>query len=217
MDKETMMITAYKSSFKKYGDSELSLMWSKNKFENRFQTLSSNIIQKENFSVLDFGCGLAHLKEYLDSKYDNYQYVGVDIVDEFIHFNQQKHNEVEFIKIVTYEEIQKKFDYIFISGVFNVLFKDSYEEQFKYICTVLVHLFEQTNGYLAVNFMSKDVDFINEESYHQDVKEIYDFVVRKISKRVIIDQSTMPYEFTLKVFKDVEKIENVYKDGIPCK
>lgn len=206
------MIEQYKESFEKYGDSELSLMWSKSGHNERLESLTNNL-NLDNSTILDYGCGLAHLKEFIAKKYNDFCYTGVDIVQEFILYNNSKYNnnQLKFNLINDYNDIEEKYDYIFISGVFNVLIKNNFQEQFNYVKIILEYLFEKTNICLSMNFMSDDVDFINEDSYHQNINELYDFVSKTLSKRLILDRSTMPYEFTMKIFKNTEKEKNIYK------
>ena len=90
---------------------------------------------------------------------------------------------------------------------------DSYGEHFKILQHTLFHLFNKTNRYLAINLLNKDVDFIQKGSYHQDVMELYYYAVKNLSKRVVIDQSYMPYEFTIIIYKDQTIIEhNKYRE-----
>lgn len=206
------MIEKYKESFEKHGDSTRALMWSKFGYNERLESLTANL-NLENSTILDYGCGLAHLKEFLSLRYRNFHYTGVDIVEDFISHNNDKYNDIksEFNLINNYTDILENYDYIFISGVFNVLIENNFQEQFNYIKVVLIYLFEKTNICLSVNFMSDDVDFINEDSYHQNINELYNFVSKTLSKRLILDRSTMPYEFTMRIFKNLKKGKNVYK------
>ena len=55
---------------------------------------------------------------------------------------------------------------------------------------------------MSVDFMTDDVDYQSAGSYHQNVGEIYRFARRELGKRVIVDHSYLPYEYSLTVFKD---------------
>ena len=61
--------------------------------------------------------------------------------------------------------------------------------------------------------MTDQVDFIQEGAFHQNVLELYEFAKEKLTKRVAVDESYMPYEFTFHFFKDEEilKPDNIYK------
>ena len=206
----------YLSAFKIHGDSELSLMWSKSGQKERLEALTSHLNINKNSTILDYGCGLSHLKLYLENKNLTFKYHGVDIVDDFVMHNIEKFTSfnTKYTTIAGFKDITENYDYIFISGVFNTLMFDTPAEQFKYIASALIYLFSKTDTCLSVNFMSTDVDYISEGSYHQNVNEIYNFAVENLSKRLIIDQSYMPYEFTLKIYKNDGKIQNIYREII---
>lgn len=208
------IINMYRSAFLEHGDSNKSVFWPKGKQENRFEALCQKIEKNETFSILDFGCGLGDLYKYLNERYTSFNYTGVDIVEDFVSFTRDKFLEeksVNFYKIENSSDIKEKYDYIVSSGTFNVLFEETFEEHFTVLKNIFIDLFEKTNVYLAINFLNKDVDYIQDGAYHQDVMELYNFITKNLSKRVIIDQSYMPYEFTIIIYKDQSKEENVYQ------
>ena len=218
MDKEKLMIEEYEKTFDIYGDSVSSLQWSEFGTKERMEALVFNL-ELNGANVLDFGCGLAHFKDFLDEKFNDINYNGVDIVEKFIINNKEKYkNSVScsFKKINKYQDVTLNYDYVFISGVFNILIKNSFQEQFDNIKEVLTYLFSLSNIALSINFMNKDVDFINDGSYHQDVLELYKFISSSLSKRFVINQSYMPYEFTVTIYKNQSKVKNVYEESV-CK
>jgi len=210
----------YRSAFKEHGRSPKAVLFPKGNLNLRFQVLTSHF-RKEGFSVLDFGCGLGHLKEYLDSCHRNYTYMGVDIIEEFIAENKKTLAEASdtlFCTIKGPKDIQSKYDHIVISGVFNILTKENDTEQQRYIQEVLAELFKKTNHSLSVNFMDTRVDYRQKGAYHQCPETIYAFA-SSLSKRVVLDHSYMPYEYTLKIYKNQNIVGgNVYErlDGEDC-
>ena len=100
-----------------------------------------------------------------------------------------------------------------LSGVFNVLYCDDVNAHQQIVRNTLRHLFAHCRVALAVNFMTDRVDFQQPGAYHQNPAEISDFIADEISPRVILDQSYMPYEFTVTAFRDTEILrpDNVYR------
>ena len=205
------VIDIYKKSFKEYGDSPKSVLWPKGKQSERFDALTAHV-KGDGFRVLDFGCGLAHMKNYLDNKFQGITYVGVDIVNDFIELNKNKYPESDFKKIESYSDVIEQYDYIMISGAFNIKYSKDDEKNFDLIKNTLIHLFEKTNVLLSVNFMTDKVDFTQENAYHQNMSKFFDFVNEKLSKRIVVDSSYMPYEYTVSIFKNdsVARPDNVY-------
>ena len=204
--------TLYQDAFNKNGDSPASVLWPKGRQSERFHALSKNIKNEDKFSVLDFGCGLSHLKDYLDSSYSNVEYTGVDIVEEFLNHNKTKLPNDTFLTPDELYASENKYDYIFSSGAFNILYVNNKEEHKEIVFDILEKLFQKTNKYLSVNFMTDQVDFQQEGAYHQNVIELYEFCSKKLTKRLEIDQSYMPFEFTITLWKDqtILKPEHIY-------
>jgi cyclopropane fatty-acyl-phospholipid synthase-like methyltransferase len=201
---------AYKEAYYKYGNSLESLFIPKGRQKERFDSLTTFF--KEESSILDYGCGFGHLFYYLNQYFDKFSYEGCDIVDEFIAENRKNINEDIFYTINSYADVTSSYDFIVAAGVFNLMYTDSKLEQFELIKSTLKHLFTKTNRVLSVNFMTDQVDFVADNAYHQNVVEIYLFSVNELSRRVLIDQTYMPYEFTIHIFKNdqIVRPDNVF-------
>lgn len=200
----------YRHAFEQFGDSPNAVFWPKGRQWERFNSLTSQI-KIDNFSLLDYGCGLGHLFTFLQDRFSTFSYTGVDIVDEFIAQNKSKYPTSKFLKINDFGDVKNNYDFITIAGVFNILYTNLNDHK-KIVFNTIKHLFEYTNIALSINFMTDLVDFKSENSYHQNIPEIFEFACNHLSKRLIIDQSYMPYEFTITIFKDAEIIRpaNIY-------
>lgn len=203
----------YADSFKTHGDSPGAVLWPKGRQKERFDALTANIGGAKNFSVLDFGCGLAHLKDYLSEKFRSFEYTGVDIVEEFIEANKKKYPNATFMSVDEFITSLVKYDYSVASGTFNIVYEKDVEANKKYVMNTLKSIFERTNVAFAFNFMTDEVDFIQEGAFHINPSELYNYCKRNLSKRVLLNQSYMPYEFTITVWKDdgIVRPDNIYK------
>ena len=196
-----------------HGNSPSSVLWPKGRQEDRFQALIKHIRAAGNFSLLDFGCGLAHLKPYIDNRYRDVLYTGADAVPAFVEIAQQNHPEATFLNIESPIEIQCNYDYVMASGVFNLLYGIDRHSHMAIVFDMLEKLFSRTNVYLSVNFMTDEVDYQQEGAYHQNVVDLLAFVNAKLSRRLVLDQSYMPYEYTLTVWKNsnITRPDNLYE------
>lgn len=203
----------YQEAYLKHGYSLNAIFIPKGRQKERFEVLTQQINPKKKFSILDYGCGLGHLKQYLDNNFHDFHYTGADIVSEFIEENKKRYENAVFKKITTYQEIGENYDFIVLAGVFNILYQETLAEQQKIVRETLIHLFNQTNDVLSVDFMTDEVDFQQPTAYHQNPIEIYKFATQNLSKRVILNQSYMPYEFTIHIFKDdtIMRPDNIYQ------
>jgi hypothetical protein len=139
----------------------------------------------------------------------------VDIVDDFIKENKEV-SEDEFLLIDNVHDIKGTFDYICISGAFNMsYYENDIEAHEKHVLEILNKLFSENladNGVLSVDFMHDEVDFMQDGSYHINIDKIYNFFKENLSNRIIFNKSVFPYEVTFSIFKNtkIEKKSNLY-------
>lgn len=202
----------YISAYSQHGKSSKSLMMPKGRHFERFKILTSKL-EGNNFSVLDFGCGFGHLYRYLQERYENFSYTGVDIVSEFVAENEKSFPEARFETISSYEDIKEDYDYVLIAGTFNMKYLEDEAENKKLIQKYLTHLYKRSNRMLCVDFMTDNVDYRQPGAFHQNPMELYQFVTQNLSKRVILNQSVFPYEFSMLIFKnlEVERDSNIFE------
>ena len=89
--------------------------------ELRFEVLKNIFFQ--GASVLDVGCGLGNLYDYLKKQGYNFNYTGVDILPEMIFRAKEKNPQAEFFSANIFEDDlfgDRKFDVIYASGIFNI-------------------------------------------------------------------------------------------------
>lgn len=90
--------------------------------QNRFKILL-NIGVSDGDRLLDFGCGIGNMYEYIEDnvkRYGDIKYTGVDINGDFITIAKNRYGDQYFKHINKYTDIQEKFDWCVASGVFTV-------------------------------------------------------------------------------------------------
>lgn len=202
----------YRDALALHGDSPAAVLWPKGRQEERFRALTRHAPGQGGFSVLDFGCGLAHLKDYLDRNFPAVSYTGADLVGDFLAVAAQKHPDAGFQQVGGTAELHGEFDCVFASGVFNLLYVPDPADHEAMVRRMLCDLFARTRVLLAVNFMTDAVDYRQPGAYHQNPAGLLAFAEDRLSRRLVLDQSYMPYEFTLTVWRDdrILRPENVY-------
>ena len=84
----------------------------------RFKTLFGIGIE-DNSSLLDYGCGLGHLNDYIaNNNHNNIDYTVIDINHKYIVYANQLYPTKKFI-CSDIDKINEKFDYVIGSGVFT--------------------------------------------------------------------------------------------------
>ncbi len=208
------LVEQYRHSFEKYGDTPSGVMWPRGRQELRFDALTRHF-KDDSFSVLDYGCGLAHLKAYLDQRFGRYEYHGADLVPEFVDAVSAKYPDAQVQLVQSHVDLSTPVDHVVISGTFNIIDGQDRYAYLKQVQETLIYLFNLAHVSLAVNFMTDTVDFIQPQAMHMNVEVMMDFMRRQLSPRLRVDESYMPYEFTLVAFKDsgIVRPDNIYRSS----
>lgn len=142
----------YGERLKKFGVAPQTLGWGCWDDQlTRFQVM----VTQENFAnktVLDIGCGFADFYGYLKSQSISCQYIGVDIMDEFVKQNQETYPEAHFIccDFMSQPERLPQADYVVSNGTMNFKLEDN----FSYTKKFLQMAFSQAREKLIVDFLS---------------------------------------------------------------
>lgn len=125
-NKKLAIIEHYINRVKNFNIPEYQVLdWeSKEAQELRFKTLIEHF-NMESSILLDVGCGLGNLAEYLDNKNIKLYYIGIDIMPEMIERAKAKtfkNINPQFMSLDFFNnnDIKKEFDYIYSSGIFNL-------------------------------------------------------------------------------------------------
>lgn len=148
----------------------------------------------ENASILDVGCGLGHLVEYLEFRGFKGKYLGVDIVPEMIEKAQAVHKNAEFKLIDCLGDLDGiQPDFVVASGVFAFADKDRFH-------ATIQRLFAITGKVLAVNSLSSWSDTAARNEFHADPVETFRFC-GGLTKKVMLRHDYFPHDFSVYLYK----------------
>lgn len=201
----------YRDSFLKHGDSPSSLLTPKGRNSIRYSAIDP-FIGKSNFSLLDYGCGLGYLYDYVSAKNSNVEYTGIDIVPEFIQSCRAKYPDLDIMQIEPCQPLSGTYDIVFSSGVFNLQTHDDPHQSKAYAFERIHSLFKLAKDVLICDFMSTMVDFQQPNSQHFSVAELSKFCYENIGRRFQIRHDLLPFELTLIVWRDqaIKRPDNIY-------
>lgn len=204
------IISLYRDSYNKFGDSPKSLLTPKGKHDLRFSAIKKFALKGK--SILDFGCGLGYLYNYILRNNFELNYTGVDITDKFIENCQKKYPKQNFKLIEPNTKIVDKYDITFISGVFNIKIDDNEEKTKEFAFNKIKELFNNTNDVLICDFLSPNVDFKYENAMHFKFEDVINFCIKELSRKFIIRHDLLPYEYSLIIYKndEIRRPENCY-------
>lgn len=211
------LLSDYKSRYHEYGYSPKTLGWDKGKQNIRFDVLTSQW-DLNNKRILDVGCGFGDLNNYFrNNGFDNYEYVGVDIVDDLIEEAKERnsHNGKAEITYICDDflkfETEDSFDYVISSGAFNRKFFGELDN-YIFIENCMDKSLRLCGGGIAFDFLSDKVDYKYEHTFHSSPEKILEMAYKR-SRNVMLRNDYMPFEFSIFIFKDdsFEKEDTIFK------
>jgi SAM-dependent methyltransferase len=197
-DKERLL-SLYEERLEKYGNNFKTAGWGSAEDQNlRFDMLFRDL-DISNKSVLDLGCGLGDLVNYLDNKkVENFQYTGIDLSEKLIIQAKCNHSRanVKFIAQDVLNEELPKADIVVVSGMLTFNIEGNKDN----IKKIMQKLFVSSNEVLAINFMSSYVDFELEKNLHFSPEKIFSYA-KEITHLINIYHDYPLYEFTIQLKK----------------
>jgi SAM-dependent methyltransferase len=203
------IVKHYEDCLDKYGDTHLGVDWPKAGDTDKRYKVMLDVTrfggdEHKNVSLLDFGCGAAHLYQYiLDHYFENISYAGLDASEKFISLCKKKYPHIPFYQmdILDKRDALPNFDYIVMNGVFTEKRELSFEEMWKYVCEMLIAIFPHCNMGLAFNVMSKAVEWEREDLFHVPTDMLINFLTKDLGRNFIIRNDYGLYEYTVYVYK----------------
>lgn len=203
------IITHYESCLEQYGDSHLGVDWPKaDDVEKRHRVMLEVIkpdLHNDKVSLLDFGCGAAHLNEYIIQQgLKNIQYAGLDLSDKFVRLSQVKFPENQFfcLDLLDDKASLPQFDYIVMNGVFTEKRDLSFEEMFAYFKELIARVFAHARIGIAFNTMTKHVDWEREDLFHLPFDTLAEFLKAEVTKNFVFRNDYGLYEYTTYVYRE---------------
>lgn len=190
----------YSDRYRAHGYSPMTLGWGKNgRQEIRFQHLLE-IGRLSDRSILDVGCGFGDLYGFLRERGWKGDYLGVDLVPDLIEEATRQYPDATF-RVCDFEKhaFDRQYDIVIASGIFN--FRLQGDDNYGHIFRMLSKMYAVSSVGVAVDFMSNWVDFQHPVAFHTDPAALVD-IVKGISRRFVIRQDYMPYEFALYLYRD---------------
>lgn len=196
------------SFFDKYGDSYLGVGWTKRRedADARYRVML-DLIERDapdEVSLLDFGCGLSHLYEYmLEHDVAGINYSGLDLSDKFLSVSRSKFPAIEYYQgDLRNDRLDlPEFDYVVMNGIFNSKCELSFDEMFAYFRELVTKVFAKARVGIAFNVMSKQVEWEREDLFHLPMDVLASFLTKDVSRHFVIRHDYRLYEYTVYVYR----------------
>jgi SAM-dependent methyltransferase len=201
------IVSHYQQLFRKFGDDPRATQQRDGVSQRRrFEILTEILPKDESVEVLDAGCGLAHLHDFLRLSGREDRYVGVDIVPEFVEAARSRlagDPDVEVLQLDVLREDPPSCDYAFVSGAFNNRMSDNRG----FMEEMLRRLWAVARRGIAFNAISTYVEYRDADLYYCDPREVFHFCRTELGLRVALRHDyglgpqNYPYEFAISVLK----------------
>lgn len=211
-------IESYARALKEMGATPQALGWTRpEKMETRYEALCGDF--KPDALILDFGCGLGGLADWLDEIEFSGSYSGFDPCAEAIEAAKTIKREPAGRYLFRHgglPDLRKaEWDHIVCCGVFTRMGGRSEAAHRLHVAQTLTRLLAHCRIGLHVDFLDASADIREPGNLHV---ELWDAVAmaKSISPRVAVDASYLPFEFAVHIYRDASLAPkgNVYGKAV---
>ena len=190
-----------------YGDSAKGACYRNEEDARRKYALMLEVIRErdEPVTLLDFGCGPAHLYDYLQSLPGprSIQYTGLDLSAAYLDIARRRRPEANLLlmNVLELDAGLQEFDYVIANEIFNCRGGIPLPEWTEYWRELVTILFRHARRGLAFDVMSKIVDWERDDLFHLSLDEMAEFVGRRLSRHFIVRHDYGKYHYTVFVYR----------------
>jgi SAM-dependent methyltransferase len=196
----------YTAKVKAHGATPRGVDWnSAQSQEIRFEQLLEVVEDTTGgFSLNDFGCGYGSLLDVLATRWDRFEYCGLDISEAMIGEARKRHADDRRASFVSDERELRPADFTVASGVFNVCLDQPEEIWHEYVLATIDKLASVSHRGIAFNALTShsDPDRMRPDLYYADPAELLHYCLRQHSRDVVLRHDYELYEFTVIVRLD---------------
>lgn len=201
----SMIEEYYTNKIKEYGTTPQGVDWNGEKSQFiRFEQLSKIISTNNSFSIGDIGCGYGKYFEFLQNRFNNFNYIWYNLSEKMIENAKKLYGNMGgFLQIKSNDEI-KESDYLVASGIFNVKNEVIESEWLYYILNTIEMMNKKSKKGFAFNVLTKysDKEYMRDYLYYADPLFLFDYCKRNFSKNVALLYDYGLYEFSILVRKE---------------
>jgi len=186
----------FESRLRKYGDSPRSLDWSEQGQLRRFEVLSE-IGNLRGRHVLDVGCGLGHLYDFLRDRVGEIHYTGLDMSPRMIHEARRRHPDLSFqVHDAATTLLPHGADFVLASGLMNLEIGQNEAAMER----LLRNCYSACREGVGVTMLSRWADRFDRNRHYYDPVQILR-MARRLTRWVVLRHDYMPHDFALYLYK----------------
>jgi SAM-dependent methyltransferase len=172
----------YRELLELHGSGPAVGQWSEEGQRFRFQKLTE-IADLGGSRILEIGCGIGDFYPFIVERFGDVTYTGIDIVPELIDQAAKIHTTASFRCVdVLKENLADRFDYVFLSGVFNYPFPGVHQFMYDMVSAA----YSCCDKGLGFNFISSYVNQMNPKMAYHDPHDVFRHCLEKLSRKTTI-------------------------------
>jgi ubiquinone/menaquinone biosynthesis C-methylase UbiE len=190
-------LARYDARLNEFGHDPRTLGWSKLQHQLRYEILLS-YWKLSGADLLDFGCGFGDMYGYCQATgRSEVRYHGIDLNPRLIAEGLKRYPDADLVACdAVAKGLPASYDVIVASGLYNFRLKDN----LGFIAETFRMFAAGCRQGFSANFITNRTDFKAADHYYADPCTVLDLCY-KYSRRVLLRQDYMPFEFT--VFVDM--------------
>ena len=165
----------------------------------RWKILVEGTSLSEVKKILDIGCGLAHMSEFLNGNGFHGSYHGFEALESFVtegkkqypNCDIRKHNYIN-------DRVSETFDCIVSNGLFTLNTPNHWENLSIYLSRCFEML--DNNGVLAFNLFPDDVNFTDPQFAYFNIGKVID-LISKHTRSYIVRRDYLQFDVTFYCYK----------------
>lgn len=173
----------------------------------RFEQLVKVINPGQKFTIIDYGSGYGAMFDFLYSKGWDFEYYGIDLIEEMVIAGREAHKDFPNAHFTTDEKEVPVADYLLAGAIFNIKFKATKKEWQEFILKTLRNVNSLCSKGFSFNMLTKysDSDSMarRPDLFYGDPLFFFDFCKRNFSSNVALLHDYGLYDFTIIVRKDL--------------
>lgn len=203
----SQLVEHYEDCLARHGDSHRGVDWpNPHDAQTRYRVMLDVVRPPaEGVSLLDFGCGAAHLYEYMQQqKLTQIEYAGLDLSAQFVALSQTKFPACRFYHtdiLAADANDLPTFDYLILNGVLTEKLQMSFAEMWEYTQRLLRAVFAHARCGIAFNVMSKQVAWERDDLFHLPFDLLARFLTGELSRHFVMRNDYGLYEYTTYVYR----------------
>jgi len=197
---EKILTNHYLPLLSQHGDSFESVNWGSQKSQYlRFKVLLGGFDTSESNSpsLLDVGCGVGHLLNYITENNLSFSYSGIDAIANMVEQAKASHRQQSsnFRNANLSQISDERFDYVVASGIFYVGCDEKRMQQ------EISTMFSLCKKGIAFNSLSTWANHKDESEYYADPAKTLDFC-HSLTRKCVLRHDYMTHDFSIHLFRE---------------